>query len=85
MVRRLEDLDVLVVAARRDRRAGVEADQAALAQPPVLVAVGADAGRAHAHRTRARQILLERQDVHLDARLQRRQPAVGRVDDSDVR
>ena len=81
VVGRLEDLQVLVVAGRDDRRTGVEPEQAALREPAVLVAVGADAGGAHADRTGARPVLAERQLDQLEPGLERRHAAVRRVDD----
>ena len=77
VARRLEDLHVVVVAARQHRRPGAEAEQAPLGHPARLGAVLVEAAHAHPHRVAAaRAVRLGRR---LGRRRQRRQPAVGRV------
>ena len=78
----LEDLQVLVVARRHDRRSGVEAQEAALGQPAVLGAVGADAADAEAHGARRRDVLrVGRSALLRHPRLQRGHAPVGGIDD----
>ena len=79
MIRGLEDLDVLVVAAGNDGRPGVEAEQAPLGDAAVLGAVGADAADAEPDRPGGLGGGAGTLPVH--ARLRRRHPAVGRIDD----
>ena len=78
----LEELQVLVVAGRHDRRSGVEAQEAALGQSAILRTVGADASHAEADGARRRDILrVGRSALLRHARLQRRHASVGRIDD----
>ena len=72
VVRGLEDLQILVVPGRHDRRAGVKTEQAALGQTTVLPAVGADPSRPNPHWTRPSDILTKRQLHHVQSWLQLR-------------
>ena len=81
MVGRLEHLDVLVVAARRQRRAVREPEQAALREAAGLGSLRAGAAGAEAHRAVHRHVLGQRADLVDGAVDQRRHLAVGRIDD----
>ena len=77
MLRGLENLDVLVVAAGHDGRPGVEPEQAAFGDAPVFGAVGADAADAEPDGPGR----LGPGPLPVHARLRRRHPAVGGIDD----
>ncbi len=78
VVRRLEDLNVLVIAGRHDRRTGVEPQETPFGQPAVLRPVRPDAADAEPHRT-LRLAVLGCLTRHPRARA--RDPAVRWVDD----
>src|ERR1700730_16063767 len=74
--RSLEQLDIVVVGARRHRRSGIEAEDAALRQRPVFMGVGvgpAKVGVVARGRNEVRSLL--------SFGRHRGKPAIGRVDD----